>query len=158
MGEADRRPAQRGRAAEPAAAQEGRLAMNRLLVVSILACALLTGMSCGGDEPTQTGPGTLKVRLTSPVANADSAIEFTITGPAAPTSATAGAGLRLFQTTAGTTTHYALTGRLTNGATILTIGVVDASAFAQYSGSVDDVAQANYQLRSLSGYAIALTR
>ena len=135
--------------------------MKRLLGFAILAGALLTGLSCGGDGGTGSGgPGTLLVKLTSPVANADSAIELTITGPAAPTSATAGNGLRLFQdpSASGTTRHYALTGRLTNGATILTIDVPDVGAFAQYHGTVDGVSQDNYQLRTLSGYALALTR
>ena len=134
--------------------------MKRLLGVTILAGALLTGLSCGGDGGTDTGPGVLQVKLTAPAANADSAIEITITGPAAPTGATAGNGLRLFQDpgASGTTRHYALTGPLTNGATILTIDVADVGAFAQYHGTVDGVAQANYQLRPLNGYALALTR
>lgn len=131
--------------------------MNRLFGLAILAGVLL-GVSCGGDGPTQSGPGTLKVRLTAPAANSDSAIVLTITGPAALTSATAGTGLRLFQQSTGTTTRFALTGALTNGALILTIGVSDISAVSQYTGSVDGVAQANYQLRNLNGYAIAVTR
>ena len=135
--------------------------MKRLFGVAILAGALLTGLSCGGDSGTGSGPGVLLVKLTSPAANADSAIEFTITGPAAPTAATAGTGLRLFPDpgASGTTRHYALTGRMTNGATILTINVADVGAFSQYHGSVDGVSQDNYQLRiPLSGYALALTR
>ena len=132
--------------------------MRRLLGVAIVAVVALGGLSCG-DGPTQTGPGTLKVRLTSPAANADTAIVFTITGPAPLTSVTAGTGLRLFQQPlGGTTTRFALIGSLTNGATILTIGVADVGAFSQYSGSVDGVAQANYQLRPLAGYALAVTR
>jgi hypothetical protein len=131
--------------------------MKRLLGIAILAGALLTGVSCGGDS-TGSGPGTLKVRLTAPAANADSAIIITITGPAAPTSATAAIGLRLFQSPSGATTRYALVGPLANGATILTIGVTDVSAFSQYHGSVEGVAQANYQLRALNGYALAVTR
>src|SRR6266568_6732438 len=99
--------------------------MKRLGSVALLATALVFGLSCGGD-PTMSGPGTLKVRLTSPNSGLDSAIVFTITGPAALTSAAAGAGLRLFQQPlGGTTTRFALTGLLTNGATILTIGVPD---------------------------------
>jgi hypothetical protein len=132
--------------------------MNRLLGIAILTGALLTGVSCGGGDSTGSGPGTLKVRLTAPAANADSAIVITITGPAAPTSATAAIGLRLFQSSAGTTTHYVLVGSLANGAAILTIGVPDVSAFSQYHGTVDGVAQANYQVRLLNGYALALTR
>ena len=132
--------------------------MNRLL--GLLVLALLTSLSCGGDDPLASGPGTLKVLLRAPAANADSAILFTITGPAAPTGATAGTGLRLFQDPAatGSTRHYALTGRLTDGATILTINVPDVGAFAQYQGTVDGVSQDDYQLRSLNGYALALTR
>lgn len=134
--------------------------MKRVLGFAILAGALLTGLSCGGDGGTDSGPGVLHVKLTSPLANADSAIELTITGPAAPTSATAGTGLRLFEDPgrSGTTRHYALTGRLTNGATILTLNVPDVGAFAQYAGSVDGVSADNYQLRNLTGYALALTR
>ncbi|HMG18688.1 MAG TPA: hypothetical protein VK573_08190 [Gemmatimonadales bacterium] len=133
--------------------------MNRLSLVAIVAAVALMGLSCGGDGPVQSGPGVLKVRLTAPAANADSAIVFTITGPAPLTSVTVGTGLRLFQQPlGGTSTRFALTGLMTNGATILTIGVPDIGALSQYSGSVDGVAQANYQLRSLPGYALALTR
>jgi hypothetical protein len=134
--------------------------MKRLLGIAMLASALVTGLSFCGDGGTDSGPGVLLVKLTAPVANADSAIEITITGPAAPTAATAGTGLRLFEDPGanGTTRHYALTGQLTNGATILTIDVADVGAFSQYNGTIDGVAQANYQLRPLNGYALALTR
>lgn len=133
--------------------------MKRLVRMAIVAGVVLTGLRCGGDGPTNSGPGALKVRLTSPPGNADSAMVFTITGPAALTSVQAGTGLRLFQRPlGGTTTRFALTGTLTNGATILTMNVVDISAISQYSGSVDGVAQANYQLRPLGGYALAVTR
>jgi hypothetical protein len=132
--------------------------MKRLLGLGILALMCL-GVSCGGDGPTNNGPGDLKVRLTAPPANIDSAIVFTITGPAALTSVTPGVGLRLFQQPlGGTTTRFALTGLLSNSATILTIRVSDISALSQYTGSVDGVAQANYQLRPLAGYALAVTR
>ena len=133
--------------------------MNRILGVAIVAGMLFAGLSCGDDDPTASGPGVLLVRLTAPAANADSAIQFTITGPAPLTSAAPGAGLRLFQQTlGGTTTSFALTGPLSNGATILTIGVPDVGAFSQYSGSIQGVARANYELRALPGYALALTR
>ncbi|HEX9218510.1 MAG TPA: hypothetical protein VF864_16170, partial [Gemmatimonadales bacterium] len=113
-----------------------------------------------GDSTGPSGPGQLKVRLTSPNSGLDSAIVFTITGPAPLTSATAGTGLRAFQQPlGGTSTEFALVGLLTNGATILTIGVSDMRALAQYSGSIQGVATPSYQLRSLpSGYALALTR
>ncbi|MGH7520421.1 MAG: hypothetical protein ACREMI_03995 [Gemmatimonadales bacterium] len=132
--------------------------MKRLLGLGILALMCL-GVSCGGDGPTNNGPGDLILRLTAPAGSADSAIVFTISGPAALTDVTPGAGLRLFQQPlGGTTTRFALTGMLTNGATILTIGVTDISEVGQYSGSIGGVAQANYQLRGLAGYALAVTR
>lgn len=133
--------------------------MNRLLGVAMLAGTLFTALSCGDDDGMKSGPGTLRIVLTAPAANADSAILFTITGPAAPASATAGAGLRLFQSSGGgASARYALIGPLANGATILTLDVQDVSAVAQYQGTVDGVAQPNYQLRALNGYALAITR
>jgi hypothetical protein len=133
--------------------------MKRFLGFVMLASLVLTGLSCGGDA-TASGPGLLKVRLTSPNSGLDSAMVITISGPAALTSATAGTGLRLFQQPfGGTTTRFALTGLLTSGATILTIGVPDVGAGSQYSGTVDAVALPNFQVRApLSGYALAVTR
>jgi len=132
--------------------------MKRLGGVALLATAIVFGLSCGG-EPTMAGPGTLKVRLTSPHSGLDSAIVFTITGPAALTSAVPGSGFRLFQQPlGGTSTKFALVGQLNTGATILTIGIQDIGALSQYSGTITGVAQPNYQLRPLGGYALALTR
>lgn len=132
--------------------------MRRLCGVALLALLVAAG-SCGKDS-TGSGPGVFTVRLTSPPAAVDSAIVLTISGPAGLTSATAGTGLRLFQQPlGGTTTRFALTGLLTNGATILTIGVQDVSALTQYTGTINGVAQPNYQLRVLpGGYALGLTR
>jgi hypothetical protein len=134
--------------------------MKRLFSAALLAGVMAVGLSCGGDGPTLSGPGELKVRLTSPHSGLDSAIVFTITGPAALTSAVPGAGLRLFQQPlGGATTRFALIGRLTAGATILTIGVQDLGELSQYSGTITGVAMPNYTLRALpGGYALALTR
>jgi len=134
--------------------------MKRLLGVALVAGVLFVGLSCGGGDPTASGPGDLQVRLTSPNLGVDSAIVFTISGPAALTSATVGTGLRLFQQPlGGTTTRFALAGLLTNGVTMLTIGVTDIGALSQYTGTVNGVALPNYQLRALpGGYALALTR
>ena len=134
--------------------------MKRFFSAALLAGVMAVGLSCGGDGPTLSGPGELKVRLTSPNSGLDSAIVFTITGPAALTSAVPGAGLRLFQQPlGGTSTRFALTGRLTTGATILTISVQDLGALSQYSGAITGVAMPNYALRILpGGYALALTR
>ena len=131
--------------------------MKRLIGVAI-AAMLVAGSSCGkGTEPTA---GNLSVRLTSPNSGADSAIVFTITSPAPLTSATAGAGLRVFaQTLGGTTTRFVLTGQLNTSTTILTIGVANVNAVGQYSGAIEGVAQPNYVLRPLpGGYALTFVR
>ena len=134
--------------------------MKRLFSAALLAGVMAVGLRCGGDGPTVSGPGELKVRLISPNSGLDSAIVFTITGPAALTSAVPGTGMRLFQQPlGGTSTRFALVGQLTTGATILTIGVPDLGALSQYSGSITGVAMPTYALRILpGGYALALTR
>jgi hypothetical protein len=134
--------------------------MKRLLSASLLLTAVVFGLSCG--DSNGPNPGELKVRLTTPNSGADSAIVLTITGPtgAVLTNATAGNGLRLFhEPFSGNTTHFALIGQLTQGAVILTIGVPDVSAVSQYSGTIQGVAQPNYQLRAIpGGYALSITR
>lgn len=132
--------------------------MKPLLGAGLLAMILTVGLSCG--DSTGSGPGQLQVRLTSPNSGLDSAIVFTITGPAALTSATPGAGLRLFQQPlGGTSTRFALIGTLNTGVTILTIGVRSLQELTQYSGTISGVAMPSYQLRILpGGYALAITR
>ena len=134
--------------------------MKRLVGAVLVAGVLAIGLSCGGKEPMMSGPGDLKVRLTSPNSGLDSAIVFTITGPAALTGAVPGAGLRLFQQAlGGTSTRFALVGQLNTGAVVLTIGVQDISELSQYTGSITGVAKPNYDVRPLpGGYALALTR
>jgi len=133
--------------------------MNRTFALTTLAALLAVGISCGRDG---SGPvaGNLKIQLTSPNSGADSAIVFTITGPAALTSAAPGTGLRLFaQPLGGTVTRFALTGRLTTSTTILTIGVANVNAVAQYVGTIQGVAQPDYVLRPLPGnYALTVIR
>jgi hypothetical protein len=133
--------------------------MKRLSGLALVAATLTGALSCGGDS-TGSGPGVLKVRLTSPAGALDSAIVLTIHGPSALTSATAVTGLQVFQQPlGGTSTRFALIGPLTNGATILTIGVSDVQALAQYTGTIEGIAMPNYQLRVLpGGYALAITR
>jgi hypothetical protein len=133
--------------------------MKRFYVVAALAAIVTTGVSCGGD-PGGPQPGNLLVRLTTPNSGLDSAIVFTINGPGPLTGAAAGTGLRLFQQPiGGNSTRFALTGRLLANATILTIGVSDVGAVSQYSGTIQGVAQPNYQLRTLpGGYSLAITR
>jgi hypothetical protein len=133
--------------------------MNRSIALTVLAVVAVVGVSCGKNG---TGPvaGNLQVRLTSPNSGADSAIVFTIASPAALTSATAGAGLRLFaQPLGGNSTKFALTGRLTTATTILTIGVADVNAVGQYAGTIQGIAQPNYALRILpGGYALSVIK
>ena len=133
--------------------------MNRRFVVTALAVFLAVGMSCDKDG-TAPVAGILSVRLTSPNSGADSAIVFTITSPAPLTSATPGAGLRLFaQPLGGTVTRFVLTGQLTTNTTILTIGVEDVNAVGQYTGAIGGVAQPNYVLRSLPGnYSLTIIK
>src|SRR5437879_13719083 len=115
--------------------------MKRFVGAALLAGLIAVGLSCGGDATKVSGPGELKVRLTSPNSGLDSAIVFTITGPAALTSAIPGTGLRLFQQSlGGTSTRFALIGQLNTGATILTIGVQDLGALSQYTGAITGAA------------------
>lgn len=132
--------------------------MKQGFAVTALAVLVGVGLSC----LDRTGPaaGILNVQLTSPNSGADSAIVFTITGPAPLTSATPGAGLQLFaQPFGGTATRFVLTGRLTTSTTILTIGVENVNAVGQYVGTIQGVAQPNYVLRPLpGGYALTVIR
>lgn len=132
--------------------------MKRLLGLALLCTLMIVGLSCVEDI-TSVGPGILKVKLISPHSGLDSAIVLTITGPAPLTSADPGSGLRLFQQPlGGDTTRFVLTGLLINNQTILTIGVPEAGVVGQYAGTVDAVAQPNFQVRALSGYALSITR
>lgn len=132
--------------------------MKRVYAVAALAVVVAAGITCGKDG---TGPvaGVLNVRLTSPNSGADSGVVLTIVGPRALTSAAPGPGLRLFQQPlGGTTTRFALVGQLNAGATILTIGVENVNAVSQYAGTIQEVAQSNYALRSLGGYGLTVIR
>ena len=132
--------------------------MNHLTRLLLAGAVLATGAACS-KEPSGPVAGALKVNLTSPNSGADGAMLLTISGPAALTSATAGAGLRLFgQVGSGTSNVFALTGTLSAG-TILTIGVADVNTVIQYGASIQGVAAtANYQLRSLAGYSLTVAR
>ena len=132
--------------------------MRRGVAVTALAVLFGVGLSCRDTM----GPvaGNLRVRLTSPNSGADSAIVFTIAGPAPLTSATPGAGLQIFaQPLGATATRFVLVGQLKTSTTILTIGVADVNAVAQYSGAIGGVAQPNSALRSLpGGYLLSVIR
>jgi hypothetical protein len=132
--------------------------MNRAIGLTALAAVAALGLTCGGGS-TAPVAGILNVRLISPNSGLDSAIVFTIRGPAVLTSATPGAGLRLFAQTLNDTTRFALVGTLTTNATILTIGVADVNRVSQYTGTIQGVARPNYLLRSLpGGYALTVVK
>jgi hypothetical protein len=103
-----------------------------------------------------TGPtaGVLQVSLTTPNSGADGAILFTISGPAALTTASPAAGLRLFsEPPFAAANRFVLTGTLVTG-TVLTIGVADVGQVRSYTATVEQVAAATDQLRPLGGYAL----
>ena len=133
--------------------------MNHILGVAALAAVVVVGVSCGDNGPTGLVAGNLSVRLTSPNSGGDEAILLTIAGPAGLTSAAAGAGLQLFQPPlGGLATRFALVGRLSAGATILTVGVTDVSRVSEYTATIEGIAQPDYQLRSLDGYQLTVSR
>jgi hypothetical protein len=127
--------------------------------LAVAACAaMLLGSSCGKDPSGPQG-GTLRVQLTMPAANngLDRAILLTITGPAAPLSIAAGSGMKIYHQPLAGTMRVAVTGSLSNGATLATIQVSDLNA--SYGVIVHQIAQATtYQLRSPAGYSGAVVR
>jgi hypothetical protein len=126
------------------------------LARSLLVALLLGGAgSCTNDS----GPvaGIVIISLTTPNSGVDGAILFSVTGPGALTQVTPASGLRVFAQPLGTTTRFAVTGTLTNGA-ILTLGVPDVGRATQYVATVQDVAASDFQLRSRAGYSLTVSR
>jgi hypothetical protein len=120
-----------------------------------LALTLAAAASCRDHS----GPvaGLLTVSLATPTPGGDGAILLNVTGPDALTSVTASAGLRVFAQPLATVTRVAVTGALTNGA-ILTIGVPNVGKAAQYSATVQGLAASDFQLRTLTGYALTVSQ
>ncbi len=123
---------------------------------------LLVGLALAGGTGScseSSGPvaGLLTVSLATPNAGADGAILFNVSGPQALTSVTAGPGLRVFAQPLSTSTRVAVTGTLTSGA-VVTIGVADTRNVAQYTATVQVVAARDFQLRSLTGYSLTVSR
>ena len=129
--------------------------MTRLTGWILVVLALVGAGSCSDSN----GPvaGELTVSLATPNPGGDGAILLSVTGPAVLTSATAAPGLRVFSQPLGTVTRFAVTGTLTNGA-VLTIGVSNLSQSAQYAATIQSVAAPDFQLRSLSGYSLTVSR
>ncbi len=132
--------------------------MKRLGGWLLVALALTGGAgSCSSDPGTGPVAGVLTVSLATPNAGADGAILFSVSGPQALTSVTAGPGLRVFAQPFSTLTRFAVTGTLTNGA-VVTIGVADTRNVAQYAATVQAVAASDFQLRSLTGYSLTVSQ
>jgi len=112
--------------------------------------------SCSSDGGTGPVAGVLTVSLATPNPGADGAILFRVSGPQALTSVVAGPGLRVFSPPLSASTHFAVTGTLTNGA-LVTIGVADTRNAAQYTAIVQSVAAPDFQLRPLSGYSLTVS-
>ncbi len=134
---------------------------RRVAIVSLL----LAGASACLDS-SEPVFGTLKVVLTKP-AGADGAIMFALTGPSAPATPGAGAGLVLWGTRFGgggaNAVKVLLTGPLANGQTIFTFAVNDVNKASQYSATIlqvaaDDGTYAQRNVSPLSGYALQVTR
>jgi hypothetical protein len=131
--------------------------MTRLGGWLLVALALAGGAgSCSSDGGTGPVAGVLTVSLATPNAGTDGAILFSVSGPQALTSVTAGPGLRVFSQSLSTLTRLAVTGTLTNGS-VVTIGVADTRNAAQYSATVQAVAAPDFRLRSLAGYSLTVS-
>ena len=133
--------------------------MSRRLLALGAVVALVLAPACK-DGPSGPVAGTLNVKITMPQGSSgnDGAILFTVTGPAVPASAAAGAGFQAYsQSPLALTTKHVVTGTLTTGATILTFNVDDVRQ--RYTATIQQVAASGYQLRaSLTGYTLSVTR
>jgi hypothetical protein len=119
---------------------------------------VVVALAGAGSCLDSTSPGAvLRVTLTTPNARADGAVLLTVTGPTAVTSVATVPGLRVFAEPLSTTNHLAVTGPLPNGL-LLTIGVPDAARASEYVATIQDVAATTYQLRSLTGYSLTISR
>src|SRR3989449_10234625 len=116
--------------------------MKRLGRWLLVALALGGVGSCSSDAGTGPVAGVLTVSLTTPNAGSDGAIQFRFTGPLAPTSITAAAGLRGFSQPPTIVTRLAVTGALTNGAGV-TIGGPDTPQLSPDGATIRAVAGAD---------------
>ncbi len=134
--------------------------MTRATWKLVVAALLGTAVACGGGGGTGPVAGLLKIKLaTTPNAGLDGAILLTVTAPVTPTGAAAQTGFRLFGTPTGTTSTYAVTGTLAAGSILFTIDVPDINKVGQYSATIQQVAaSSNFALRSLTSYALSVTK
>jgi len=130
---------------------------------ALLAAALcLLAAACTGDggvvNPPAPVPGVLTVRLTTPNAD-DRAAVLTVAAPEPVAGVeSAAAGVIAHQRTSGTETKVAVFGPLASGA-LLKLAVADVNKAAQYTVTVQEVADATNTLRpTLAGYTTTVIR
>ncbi|HET7791577.1 MAG TPA: hypothetical protein VFK78_12355 [Gemmatimonadales bacterium] len=133
--------------------------MTRGVRMLLAALALAGVAGCKSDGISGPVSGNLKIKLTTPNVG-DGAVMFTLTGPVAITDTASGASARVFAgPLGGLTTKFIVTGTLANGATIMTVGVVDVNKVAEYTATIQQVAvSSDHSLRALSGYKLSVTR
>ena len=130
---------------------------SRRWLASAALLVATAGLSCG-DGATGPVAGTLSVDFAATTGGTHGAVMFTVSGPAAITSATAPAGLRVFFETFGpTSTTFVVTGAVQAGS-ILSIGVPDVNQVGQYTAAIQQVAAADHSLRPLGTYTLTLAR
>jgi hypothetical protein len=101
--------------------------------------------------------GTLIVSLTTAYED-DGALLVSLNGPVAPTAISATAGLRLFMSSAPTTsTRLIVTGAISRG-TILTLSVPDVRQASEFTGAIEQAASSSLALRSPSDYSVSISR
>jgi hypothetical protein len=122
----------------------------------LLAGALVSVGSCSNDSGPVAGVLTVSLATPNPPGG-DGAILLTVTGPSALTGVTATSGLRVFVQPLSTATKIAVTGTLGTGA-ILTVGVTDVRQVAQYKATIQTIAANDFQLRSLAGYSLTVSK
>lgn len=135
--------------------------MNGARRAWLVAAALVGGIAACGDGggPVEPVAGNLLVVLATPNSGADGAILFTLSGPAAPLSATGATGLRVFAEPFAPRMQFAITGGTLSTGTILTLAVEDVNKVSQYSATIRQVANtANFVLRPLSGYSLRVRK
>jgi hypothetical protein len=139
---------------------------NRLGALLRAAAICATAAACGGGdkggggviEPPLPVPGVLTVSLTTPNAN-DRAAVLVVVAPEPVTGVeSAATGVVMHQRTTGTVTRVAVFGRLPSGA-LLRLNVADVNKSAQYTVTLQEVADATNALRpALTGYTATVTR
>ncbi|HET7232953.1 MAG TPA: hypothetical protein VFJ16_23290 [Longimicrobium sp.] len=135
---------------------------NRIATRIASAALCVIAAACGDGkrgvvEPPAPVPGVLTVSLATPNAD-DRAAVLTITGPAAISSVSPSTGIVEHHRTNAGTTRVAVFGALSSGA-LLRISVADVNQAAQYTVSLEEVADATNALRpTLTGYTASVVR